>query len=290
MNSSEGYLLSAWRMVVFFLSLTVFSGCMVLPIKNAIHPGDKVQVDYTCRIPDGEIIITTKDVSEFSETDEIFRYIFTKQTPEPEQVTAGKGFTGKLDGRLKHFEDEVNGLISEKLPGKSFEKNLRMKLTSQAPEGLSHDDRYLKLTKIRKFPKLKTIPKSLFTKQLNQDPEPGLLIEGRGPYTLKVVSVDETGVTVAFELEEGMTIDHPHGTGVVHETENGYDIVLDVSEGQLIRLGALLGHISDVGEKMFTIDYGNPLGGKELSCEVVAHQVRPTEGLHADSAANGKKP
>jgi hypothetical protein len=99
----------------------------------------------------------------------------------------------------------------------------------------------------------------------------------------KVASVSENEVLIRFSVKPGSVVDTPFGKGTIRETEKSYEIVIDATVGRLVRTHGLVGRISEVKDRMFTIDYGHPFGGQTLMCDVKVVPAPPAD------AAKGKE-
>lgn len=91
----------------------------------------------------------------------------------------------------------------------------------------------------------------------------------------RVESVDEKQVTVRFTAEDGKEVDTPFGKGTIRERPDRYEIVIDAHPGSLVRSGGMVGRITAVTDRGITVDYGHPLGGETLLCDVVVESVKP---------------
>jgi FKBP-type peptidyl-prolyl cis-trans isomerase 2 len=91
---------------------------------------------------------------------------------------------------------------------------------------------------------------------------------GKEQLPATVLAVSGPGVTVRFSPKPGMRIDTPFGRGTVRETPTDFEIVVDDPVGSMVRSGPLVGRIINLSDTEVTIDYGDPFGGEELSCDI----------------------
>jgi FKBP-type peptidyl-prolyl cis-trans isomerase 2 len=82
-----------------------------------------------------------------------------------------------------------------------------------------------------------------------------------------VVSVEEN-VVVTFAPVSDEPWKGRFGTSTVIDKGDHFEIDTDVQVGRLVRVGPLLGRISEVEREKFKVDYGHAFGGEELVCDV----------------------
>jgi FKBP-type peptidyl-prolyl cis-trans isomerase 2 len=80
-------------------------------------------------------------------------------------------------------------------------------------------------------------------------------------------------VTVRLFTTPGAVIETPFGPGRVREEGQDYKMDIEARKGALVRAAAMTGRISDVDDKVITIDFGNPFGGETLLCDVTVEKI-----------------
>jgi hypothetical protein len=153
----------------------------------------------------------------------------------------------------------------------SFDKELRLEITSSMQMGLTKEDRFLSLSRIRSNrPKEHKMTWEEYRKSYGKEPEVGQEAFSMGPITAHVLSLGESDVVVGLSIQEGGSIDTEFGKGVYPDKGDHFDLVIHAHVGDLVRIGWLVGRVVEVGDRTFTIDFGHPFGGEPLTCDVLA--------------------
>lgn len=259
------------RFSVIFLFSFFYPACLMAQSSTGIvKKGDPVLVDFTCRLDDGAVVITTNEsvAGDKSRLKEGVFLPFKKYSPAG--LIAGSGKSGPDYGKLKSFENEIFECLSNLLTGMKEGSSNTYKIVSEVQPGLSENERFLRLSRIRIQPKEVRLKPDLFKRNYGRDPVQGDIIysdEFEGLAT-EVLSVLDDEITVKLNMKEGMKLPMPLGTGTVHDAGKKYKTVIDVYPGKLIRSGVIVGRVVDIEDEMFTIDYGHPFGHETLSCDV----------------------
>jgi FKBP-type peptidyl-prolyl cis-trans isomerase 2 len=156
------------------------------------------------------------------------------------------------------------------------EKNT-IRISSEVPPGLEDIDRFLQMARVRQQPKDLRVNMKPLKKQLGEEPRVGQEIYAEGPYSAKVVSITGDEVMVRLSARPGSVVDTPFGDGVVRDAADHYETVIDVSVGDLVRSGPVVGRVAHVEEETFSVDYGHPFGEETLICDVVVESAKRPE-------------
>jgi FKBP-type peptidyl-prolyl cis-trans isomerase 2 len=263
----------------FFFAVLLFL-CLSFPYhhsdslaveKDAIKLGDKVGIQFTCRFPNGEIAASTSTAIEADPSQRKSVVFLPRSKDDPVKVTAGESFGAKTFPAS--FEDEMVSRISISLVGMTPGETRTMEIRSERPANVPEKEQFLQMALVRQRPKELTITRDEYKSRRGKEPEVG------ADYTLdplipgKVASVSENEVLVRFSAQPGTVVETPFGKGTIRENSNQYEIVIDAVKGRLVRTGPAVGCISDVQDRVFTVDYGHPFGGQPLSCEVRAENI-----------------
>ncbi|MEA1946816.1 MAG: thioredoxin family protein [Thermodesulfobacteriota bacterium] len=224
---------------------------------------------YTCRLGNGDIIVTT-DPSVVEAPSAKKAAVFIEKTSySPMDITdfdQGEEKSGKEE--LKFLEK----VLVEKLAAetKDWKMNTARTLKVEAKEQVSLpvEERTIQIARIKTHPKTTRYDKEIFTRmtggELAMD-EPVLLHYGiKG----KVVSIEENEVLVTFTPASDQPLDGPFGPVTVQDKGDHYVIEIDAQKGHLVRVGPAVGRISEVNTNTFRIDYSHPFGGETLMCDV----------------------
>ncbi|MBN1625270.1 MAG: hypothetical protein JW944_01995 [Deltaproteobacteria bacterium] len=277
-NMFKGTVLSLLISLGVIISIT---GCQtanknIVTEHRVIKAGDKVTVDFTCRLKDGGIVMTT-DADVLKDENKAKAGIFLPlKEYEPIPIVAGSGKGGPDYGKLKSLENEILEELSLVVAGMEEGSSASFEITSESTLGLNEDERYLSLSRVRRQPKKQKVNPVAFEKSQGRAPVPGdiVLSEEIEGVSITVVSVTEKEMEVRLEAKEGTMVYTPLGKGTIYDAGDYYKIIIDIHEGQLIRSGVIVGRVTVVEEDRFTIDYGHPFGYETLVCDVMAKKDR----------------
>ncbi len=258
---------------VIFLNLFFIFHCPVLPAAETdlVKPGDKVGIQFTCRFPNGEIAASTSSaVAKDSSLSKSAVYM-PRSKDDPLEVTAGQSVGAKVFPVI--FLDEIASRISMSIPGMKFGETRTIEIRSERPADVPEKDQFLQLSRIRQRPKEIRMTRDEYKSRTKKDPEVGAEYALEPDTPGKVASVSENEVVIRFSAQPGSVVDTPFGKGTIRENGNQLEIVIDVVKGTLVLTGPIIGRISDVQERMFTIDYGHPFAGEPLTCDVKTEKV-----------------
>jgi FKBP-type peptidyl-prolyl cis-trans isomerase 2 len=273
----------------FFITSLLLTCTLLIPCcftsfaagSDAIKPGDKVGVQFTCRFPNGDIAASTSSAVAADSSLRKSPVYLPRSKDDPLAVTAGQNFsTEQFPAR---FMETIVSRISNSLPGTRLGETRTIEIRSERASDVPEKEQFLELSRIRQMPKEIRMTADEYKTHTGKDPAVGTEFPLADNDPGKVVSVSESGVLIRSLFEPGSQIDTPFGKGTVRENGNQFDVVIDAAKGSLVRMGPVVGRISDVQEKIFTVDFGNPLGGEPLACEV------KTVEISKDKLSRGEK-
>jgi FKBP-type peptidyl-prolyl cis-trans isomerase 2 len=239
-----------------------------------IAAGDRALLDNTCRLEDGAILATTRKDAALAE-DARFSHAFVPlQAYAPVPVTVGAERRLPATPDIVPLMDEIADRVSQELAGLTYGETHKMSVSAETIEGLSDMARYIQFARSMRRPKQREVPREQFTANTGQEPVAGQVLFADSPMPWEVLAVDEETVEVSYKLEDGQKIMMPYGEAVVRDRGDHYDLEIDTRIDGLVRVGPYIGRICEVGERVFTVDFDHPFGGRELACEVTA---RPLE-------------
>ena len=240
-----------------------------------IKAGDSVQVDFTCSMEDGKIVMTTDESLAGDDRNEKAGIFLPLKEYTPISMVAGSSKSEPDYGNLKAMETEIFDCLSGVLPGMKSGSSNEIFITSEDITNLSGEDRFLDLPRIRKIEKQRKIHPVSFKEAYGKDPVKGDVItfKNKPEISMTVLTVAEDEVEVSINTPEGTVINTPLGKGTVYDRGDNYEAVIDIKKGQLIRSGVIVGRVVDVRDDAFTLDYANPFGGEKFKCEVVANKI-----------------
>lgn len=239
-----------------------FFGCSA-GTRAIVKDGAEVSVQLTCRMPDSKVIMTT---DESIPTSDRSRLYLPRKEYGPLHLTAGKavrdmGARGDLDVEL------ANGVVRS-LVGMSSGETKRIALTADPVPGPDGKPRLLPMARVRQRPREMKLSPEDFSGRFGKKPEIGTAVILDPAIPGAVTEITDTEVVIKFKATPGTEVETPFGTGVIREGKDGYEIVIGVNEGAVVRTGPLLGRVISVTDRMFTIDFTKPFAGEELTCDI----------------------
>ncbi|MDY6989267.1 MAG: hypothetical protein SWQ30_14555 [Thermodesulfobacteriota bacterium] len=274
---------------VFFALANVIlllNGCATMGPKHTVKPGEEVGLRYTCRLKgDGIVATTDKDVADDPSREKSRLFAPLKDYEVPVLV-AGSGRGGPLPlGNVQPFVSEIGAQLTRAIVGLELDKEHRVEIASKMQMGLTEKQRFLTLSRIRRDkPKELRMSYEEYRAAYGKEPVVGQEAFSLGPAMAKVLSVEDTDVVIRLSIEEGGTIDIALGKAVYHNKGDRFDIVIEAHVGDLLRMGWLVGRVSEVNDTTMTIDFGHPFGGETLVCDVLAESPEDQADKNADEA------
>jgi FKBP-type peptidyl-prolyl cis-trans isomerase 2 len=249
-------------------AIFVIGGCAGVRTAKPIKAGEKVRLEFACRLPGGELAATTDP--ELSDRPGVARStIFKKRTGgEPLVVTAGRSEAVYGKPGRRGFEGEIVGRMAEEAVGMKPGEVRSVELAAAVPKDLPPGERFLEMNRVRSRSKEVRMNRGTYRTQTGKEPaeEQSYTIDPSFPG--KVTSVSEQEVVIVFPAEPGSTVETPIGRGTVRDAGKVWEIDIDAKVGYLVRSGPMVGRIASVEQRTVTIDYGHPFGGQVLNCDV----------------------
>ena len=263
---------------VLFLNILFVFHCPDLPAAETglIKPGDKVGIQFTCRFKNGEIASSTS-TAVAGNTEPKSAIFLPRNIDDPVAVTAGESSKDQHTHDFIAFEDEIITQLAHSIAGMPLNGSGTIELHADRIAGLPPKDQFLQLARVRVQPKEIRMTGGEFKLRTGKEPAVGEEFTLERGIPGKVASVSENEVLIRFSVQPGSVIVTPFGKGTVRENEKNYEIVIDASVGRLVRMRGLVGRVSEVQDRTFTVDYGNPFGGETLSCDVKVEPAPPAD-------------
>ncbi|OHB32327.1 MAG: hypothetical protein A2X84_02000 [Desulfuromonadaceae bacterium GWC2_58_13] len=258
-----GYLKKSLFLLVFTVSAHLGESAFA---DGAIRPGDSVHLHYVCRFKNGDLADTTLSESRLAQGTkkaEIFRSI---QNDAPLFLQAGDAPKSEGGPSVRDYSDEIAAQIARSLVGMEGSEQQTVKIV--ADQAQYREKSTISLARVRQRPReLRLMPEE-YAKRTGKTAEPGADFTLDPDFPGTVVSVRQDEVLIRFEAPADKTLATPFGPATIRETDTLYLVDIHVRQGALVRSGPMVGRIVSVDEKMFTVDYGHPLAGQDLDCEV----------------------
>ena len=263
---------------VFFLNVIFVLHCPVIPAAETdlIKPGDKVGVQFTCRLKNGEVASSTS-MAVAKNAEPKSSIFLPRSKDDPIAVTAVDGSKDLKPNDFISLENEILAQLSRSVTGMKMNETRTIELHADKISGLPPKEEFLQLARVRVRPKEMRMTSGEFKARTGKEPAVGEEFTSDPEMPGKVASVSENEVLIRFLVQPGSVVDTPLGKGTIQENEKNYEIVIDTPVGKLIRMQGLVGRISEAQDRMFTIDFGNPFGGETLTCDVKIEPAPPTD-------------
>lgn len=253
--------------------IAALSGCSTHTA--VVQPGDRVDVGFTCRLPNGEIAATTRPDSSVS-TDRKSAYYLPRNGAEAVTITAGPLAVKDRKDRVS-FEDEIMNRLGVTLVGLKEGDQAVRELQAERYPALSPADRFVSMALVRKRQKEMRLSHDEYTTRTGKTPEVGqrLVLDPLVPGTVSEVTDKE--VVVRFAPDPAKPMVSPFGPMTVRETSTHYELEVKTEQGRLIRSGGMAGRVVEVTADSFKIDFGHPFGGEILTCDVDVASITPAD-------------
>jgi FKBP-type peptidyl-prolyl cis-trans isomerase 2 len=238
------------------------AGARAVPVST----GERVAVDYVCRLSDGSLAATNmKDAEQGAAASVLYA---RPRSHEPLVLAAGVVPEGETKALDAGFEDAVRARLTAAVVGMEPGRENRTVLTAEVLPHRTGAERFLDVARVRRRAVEMTVSAGEFEARKGKKPESGdtFTIDPTFPGTVAEVNGDK--VTIRFRPLSEPTVPTPYGPGTVKQAGDRYEVEIDAAVGRLVRTGPLVGRISRVTDTTLTIDYGHPFGGEELSCRV----------------------
>jgi len=240
--------------------------------------GDRVGVEFTCRLPGGEIAASTSAQVAADPKQHKSMIFMPKKGDGALRVIAGPGDHSGNRSRSLGFEEALVFGLTPQLVGMQEGGSRVVQVRADDLAG-SHS---VQMPLVRLRPKEWRVESGVYQSRTGVEPQVGQEFSMDPLVPGKVVEVAGGQVTVRFSAKDGAEVETAFGPATIRETPEQFQVVLHPRLGSLVRTGYIVGRVSKVDEQNFTVDYANPLGGETLSCEVKVATV-------AADAAAGKQ-
>lgn len=239
-------------------------------VEHPIQRGDKVLTDMTCRTSQGLVLTTVESVAK--DTSLVKTDIFMGMDPyAPIELIAGSGYGGPTMGSLVPLASAVGVEASKVLTGMIFGESRTVHIKTEANEKAPAEERFSTLSRVSWQPRTVEVPRERVKADLGHDPKPGEVLHETADSKAFVERVAEDKATIRVEIRDGAIVPHKLGKAKVRTiSQDKFEYVLQVREGDVLAMDSLLAKVIKVDEQTFTVDFGNPLGGLELECEIRA--------------------
>ncbi len=239
-----------------------------------VRPGDVADIRYLCRLKSGEIAAATDPAAESGPKSDL--YVPRQDAGALPLTVMDAADASRVQGPYEQrtLEDEILYRLSPAIVGmKEGSRSTAEIKAEDAPA--SEASKYIaRLTRVRTRPKIMKMPKGDYIYLTHgTSPEVGQHYTYDPDFPGTVESVSDKDVTIRLSATPGAVLSTPFGPGRVREEGADYKVDIDAHKGALVRAAGMTGRITDVDDKVITVDFGNAFGGETLLCDVTVEKI-----------------
>jgi FKBP-type peptidyl-prolyl cis-trans isomerase 2 len=256
--------------LTLFVLCLLFAGCSTRGADER-RTQEKRSLHYTCRLKSGEVIATTE--REIGDDPSVPKSrVFHRETEGvPFNIEAGESLkeaTAEHEKVLKTFQPVLLEQLHKVAEGLDIGEKKKVSVETEPQLDVPAEERNMQLSRVKTFPKEMRYARDAFPHMTASEAKLGASVNLHRALEGRVVSIDEKEVVVSFTPLSDRPLEGPFGDYMIHDKGDHYEIEIDARVGSLVRVGPLVGRISEVGPTIFNIDYSHPFGGERLTCDV----------------------
>lgn len=238
--------------------------------QSPIQQGENVRINYICRLDNDALAATTYREAALDPEEKRSNLFLALQNDAPEEIIAGLSPSTGTAKKPFDFADAIAAKLSRAVVG--LVPGKKHSVTVDARELPTKQNSTIQLARVRRRPKELRMTFEEYRQRTGKEPVVGqaFSIDPAMPGTIASVQAQE--VLIRFEAPVGKHIDTPFGPALVKDDDRSYLLEIQVKKGDLVRSGPMAGRISEVNDGAFTVDYGHPLAGEDLHCDVTVER------------------
>ncbi|MFA7316509.1 MAG: thioredoxin fold domain-containing protein [Sulfuricella sp.] len=239
-----------------------------------VQPGDALAVNYTCRLADDSSLAATT-LGPMAEEETKKSLVFRpREKFGPIDIRVPEASEQAATNPAMGFEETLAIGIANAIAQAPMDRPVHLALSHPGYQGLEDRDRYLEVAAEIVRDRRYTIGFQEFEQRYKDvTPIPGMTVGVDTDFPALIEAIKDETVTLYYSAKPGSLFPTGLGQGVVSEDGDKFRIRLTLQPGELFRAGPLVGKVAKVDEKLITIDFGHPFGGRTLDCEVVAEPL-----------------
>ncbi len=216
-----------------------------LDMAQRIEAGDLATVDYTVRLADGTLVVSTSDVG------------------QAEMVVAGKKALFPMLGKavIGMEKDEVKHLT----------------ISPESGFGLYDPDQVKTLPVQQKIPQTEQKTMAEVKKRLGSPKtkvRPGMEVPLLPFFKSRIIKIDGQTVTVSHLVKDGSEIDTPIGKTSIRLANGKIVLTLHPTIGAPFVRQGKKGFITAADDREFSVDFNHPLAGKTINLNLKVLKIR----------------
>lgn len=263
---------SHWA-ALLIVSIGLLSGCASVLPKATVQTGDRLLVNYACRLEDNTLVAASQAPAQPIMDDQHNPLFLPARESGPRMIEA-QAPQGATDDSVvllagpPSLDQEIQLQLARRLVGMPLPSRQKVALTTAPPEGLTKGSRYLRMARVRKRPKERRISLPTYLSRMGSPPEIGQAIQAPQGFRQIVQAISGEEIVTRLEIEPQEAYTTIFGTGRIEDAGSHFEIILDTQKGQLVRGRDRLGVIVSSDKRYFTVDWGHPFGGQKLYCDI----------------------
>lgn len=274
---------NAESLVACTLIWAALSGCAAP--SAVVGQGDRVALSFDCRLPGGELAVTTCPEPALAGEGRSGVYL-PRTGPATVEVTAGGGAAAGQE-RIP-FEQEVLQRLAPLTVGLQQGERARLTLSAERFPVSSPKERTVRVARVRKRPKELRMTPQAYREQTGKAPAVGEVYGNDKAFAGKVVQAGDQEVVVRFVPAAGDALVTPFGRATVRELPDRYELEIAATRGELVRVGPIVGEVAEIDDAFITLDFGHPFGNRTLACDVHVVQVEKPGPVAQGAGPAGK--
>lgn len=264
-----------------FATLLLLASAGCTQPERPLQPGNKVAVDYTCRLANGSLVETTRAHLAGNETlaksvlfslrDDYSPFIIqAPEQPKPLPILP-----------FDPLEQKIIKAIINRMKELRLGQTNTLHLASEEVKDFEPRERFVSMARHFTMERMVEMKMDDFMANYANTPRTmGTKVDEGTAYPGVIRGVNDTTITIYYSAVPGATTPSILGPAPLKELDaDHFEVNIPVQPGQLVqRVGGLPGRITSVDKDMFTIDFGQTFAGETLSCEAEV-QLADTEQL-----------
>ena len=270
---------------VVALAMVALAGCAAVEPVKVVNPGDSVGVKFTCRLPNGDIAVSTS-ADAGKRSGELLSPLFVpRDSNDPVVIDAGT--PDPLTSRIRPMEEDVLQQLRPAVLAMKTGETRNVVLHASRLSDRKPGEGIVKYNRTLHYAKTGRIPLDVYKQTTGREPAVGdACTSFREPAFKGVVTaIKDNEVDVTYTVAPGGVVSKFYGSGAVTDAGDDFVLRIDAEEGRLVRNGLLTGRIVKVTSETVHVDYGDVFGGEPLTCAVTVDSVTPAPLPAAEKGA-----
>jgi FKBP-type peptidyl-prolyl cis-trans isomerase 2 len=255
--------------------------------ERLIQPGDAASIHYLCRLQSGEVAASTDPFSDSLPKASIYE---KREDTGPLAIPAiGSEDAKRIEAvedvpivQMRFFDAEIAYQLGKAIVGMKEGGKRTVELKAAEPISKNPGKYLASLNRVRIQPKNVVMPKHTYEYLTKHAPEVGQAYTHDPDFPGTVESISDQDVTIRISVTPGIK-QTLFGPAMISEQGDNYKMDIDARKGALIRSADMVGRISDVDDKAFTIDFANAFGGQALMCDVSVEKIQDANLMTSES-------